>query len=1138
MTLYLFLFAAVAVHIALQYFFIPRMDLKKPGGPKSVKKSAALAVLKYLSTTALLASATYALIILVVLALSLTKPVTSHELGAAVADIQRLQSKYKIFREFWTLWLFLMALLAFVAYRREKRSAARSAAASGAGEPLPQLPPNEEMEELMRRIDECSRRINILEQSWVRTDEELAVRKRDISREVERLNALLREADVRRRASAETPAEEDAASGSYPRLRRLFASKGFLKTLEGTTRSLGYLGTVLLVLCVVGVNVPVLHGALADRALRLSELQVEASKDEARRSFDRVTAEEGVGTPAPLTDEDRRMVREAARLFEQAFTSSNDLRKRKDEDDDDNKSRAVFYTRSFLVRDQIVGDFRRNPPGGPDSHGPYDPPDDAGPSPRGPRGPNNEGPSGTGGARGQRGRRNDVGVEPHRGGGDDGGSHGGAGAGGGGTGGGGPQERPLPPSPSAGGGVDDLRARAVSDDHGPRTMLGERAAEAFENELARRPSLRAKLRAKLAAYKASFSEPFEPLDLGKFAFGEAVGYAVDNSWQPPNEVARQVTKVGQTAIKDAAKNIFARAVRGGKATYERTVGRMYQTLVCRYFSDVAGDAGFADAVEHVQEGLPELPVLTEEEAAALREVALGLPREDSLFVKVSGSYTQSPPALPLNEAERAENEAEAARLRKTVGGRGGRGLSEEERGLVDSYEDHYPGRAGSEAETPKGRLLAAAGEDVTATKSQNLLSQSRDFSSLKQSVDVGGILMGRAPEPDSKGGDFRDLRWEEDGGALTIFLRRADGSETAVGPFEKSLVHQALGYVADGRKVVVTIILAGPVRRKVMLHPALADTQLGRDIVEFDKLVFRFVDDCEPGRKQSDDLTVAQLTLYDIADGLRRLGVLREAGRRGLLTTKLRKTLSEDAAWESRVFGNAKLYGSLRPALLEAEGLERPENSILAWGKAYFDQTLVRDVKRCAAQHGDHLAAVHVCLSDAFGENAHYASVDTMNAWLGRAGAPDLSWRSIAEELPYRTDPDLSFLGHAGGDDPAEQLWPFQFRYEIAFPVEAPFRNVSDTSDAYRTPWEFSGLRGLIAEKVWRGVESDAGLRTLYKRVRDFTVLQRLFRTSLDGGLGLRFPVEKLVTLTRETSGSLSSINTPRWDDERLRKCD
>lgn len=1108
MTLYLFLIASLVIHISLQYILIPRLEAKEKVGPKKLKHSVTLAVLRYLSTTALLVSATYILIVVLVFVLSLTRPVTSAEFGAAITNLQWFQSKYKIFRDFWTLWLFLMLLLAWLAYRRVKTEGSKdSEKARGehravAEEPAPSLPPNEEMEDLMRKISECAQKAKRLEQSWVRSDQELAIRQGELHAEIEKLRIEFRNADLRRRTSFVPPVEEAKEAESNSQLPRFFASKGFLRTLEGTSRSLGYVGTVLLVLSVIGVNVPVLDRALANRVLHLNELQVELNRNEAQRSFAKVMAEERDNGGQQITQEDSRVIEEVAHLFEQFFTSSNDLQKEKDDDN----NHVPFLTRSGSVRDHIVMEFRAKPPG------PFNPTDDGprvgpkGPNDKGPNGPKPSGPSGPG---------NDTGGgEPPRGSGGDPGRDLG--------------EKPTGPSSPKDGTNADLRSRLARDD-APQSKLGEQFAHALKRGVAGRPSLLEKLRVKFRAYKASFREPAEPLDIGKFAFGEAVGSAVDNSWQAPNEVAGQLKKVGQTAFKDMAKRLFEQAAHGGNITFEGSVGRMYQIRVSKFFTDIAGESDLGDALKHVRDGLPNEPVLTNEEIKALRVVVRELPRKEQLFTELVDSYQKKPPALAYNEAELAENEKAAQELRKTRGA-GAQDLSSEELKLVDSYEDHYPGRLGSEADTPKGRLLAANGKVRNYFDSEKLLTQSRDFSSLKQSVDVGGILMGRSPETTSNAGDFRDVRWTTNGESMMIFVRRADGLEVSAGPFASSLVHQALAYVADNRKVVVTIISGGEGRRRVMLHPALVDTPLGQDIIEFDKLVFRFVNRCDRTRNQSDKLISAQLLLYELALNLRKLALLKQWQSEGRLTSAGLKDLSAYAAWEGRVFRNQKIYEAVRPALAESEGLEQPEKSILARGKAFFDPALVKDVRTCAYHSNNDFSSFHQCLSSVLSLSSEPTSEEKVKLWW--QPSPTLAWRSIAEELPYQADANLSFLTRVDSADPVEALWPFQFRYEIAFPVNALYGSPPANSDAYRTPWEFTGLRDLIAKKVHGGIQSNAELPSLYQRVRDFTLLQRLFRTSLEGGLGERFPIEKLVILTRVTAGNLGPGKTSRWDPQ------
>ena len=1107
MTLFLFLLAAILVYVSLQYVLIPRLDPKGATEPKTIKGSALLAVSKYLSTTAFLAAVTYLLFLILMCVLSLTSPVSSNELGAAVAKLQWFESKFKIFREFWVVWLFLMLLLAYIAYRRDKKAVA---AQKKMPEPeLPYLPPNEEMEEISRKIAECEQRARRLEQSWVRTDAELRTRQNELEREREKLQVELREADIRRRVPLPSPEQESSLN-----VRRFFASKGFFKTLQASTRSLGYIGTVLLALCVIGVNSPVIDGQLENRVLHLDELQVELTKDEAEKSFTRVMSEVKTDPAAqPLSPEDEQVIRETARLFEVFFTSSENLQT----DKDDDKKHIAFVTRSQVVRDQIVSEFRRTPP---DVASPFNP---------GPPNPGSQPPNKGGGGGGSGPKRGGPNPDRPSAPGDNGGSS----RGGGGSPNTSGPDKPLEPKPAAPA-TDEplytLRERITRQDGGPQSALGESVADSLRKGVAGRPGLLAKLKAKLAEFKASFKEPLVPLDLGKFAVGEAIGVAVDNSWQPPNELAGQVRKVGRAAFKDVATQIFARAQRSGGTTFEKSMKRMYETFICRFFSDVAGPDSLGDALAHVRDGVPQKPVMTQQETAALREVARELRGEETLFTELVESYKLNPAAMAYNETELLENRKEAEQLRKTVLNHRGK-LTAEDITKVDSYEDQFPGRSGTD--TPKSRLLAEnGGSEPFSYDSTKLLAQSRDFSSLQQSPKLGGILMGRSPE--SATGDFRDLRWTMNDQSITLYLRRADGSELAAGPFEKSLIPQSLAYVADDRKVVVTIVTAGKDWRKVLLHPAFVDTRLGLDIIEFDKLVFRFVTSCDPNVKRWNKLIYGQVALYDIALTLRQVSVLQRLESMGRLRDKELAELNALAGAVDAAFSNAKTQDYLRAAIQDPEGLRVPERSVIAWGKAYFDPTLVDSLTTCASGADGDLDAFRACLSSRFLESTYLASGETMQEWFNPP--PHLSPRSIAEELSYRSDNDLSFLKHEGNGSAAENLWPFQFRYEFAFPAKAP--DGSEPDSGSRKPWEFVQLRDLVANKVSAGVEADSELRPLYKRMRDFTVLQRLFRTTLEGKLGNDFPIEKLTMLMSATRGSVATFKTPRRDVAKPNKCE
>jgi hypothetical protein len=408
---------------------------------------------------------------------------------------------------------------------------------------------------------------------------------------------------------------------------------------------------------------------------------------------------------------------------------------------------------------------------------------------------------------------------------------------------------------------------------------------------------------------------------------------------------------------------------------------------------------------------------------------------------------------------------------------------------------------------------------------------------------VGGVLVGRAPDKVAGGVDFRDLSWTIAGGdEVTLRMKRADGAEVTLGPFRKDIVNDALVYVADDRKVVVTIQTsfsedAKVSKKRVLLHPALVDTALGNDVVEFDGLVFKLTKG-DPQRKASERTIESQQWLYDLAWYNRQLAVYEILLERGLDDSTL-NWVEAEAARNGRVIkfllGDRTAAAAIQFGLRDSQKQAGADNALLRKYPGYFDAELVRDMEVCAKRSYDSGDIFGKCVQgEVRGRGVSSVPKETMIKWLGRP--VDTAPRSIAEEMPFEVDAGLNFLRPGDSTQTTAQLWPFEFRYEIAFPADAPFLPDTQKTGDYRTPWEYSELRGLIVEKVAGGVGGDAKTRELFRRVRDFTLLQRLFRVSLDGGLGDQFPIEKLVGLARATAGGDRGQATPRWEAEAVRE--
>jgi hypothetical protein len=398
---------------------------------------------------------------------------------------------------------------------------------------------------------------------------------------------------------------------------------------------------------------------------------------------------------------------------------------------------------------------------------------------------------------------------------------------------------------------------------------------------------------------------------------------------------------------------------------------------------------------------------------------------------------------------------------------------------------------------------------------------------------VGGVLVGRAPQSVAEDVDFRDLSWAVDGKEVTLRLKRGDGSVVTLGPYDRDVANAALLFVADGRKVAVTIQTSfqenGTLWKRVYLHPALADTALGHDVIEFDEFVFRFT----KGHSQVDAATqrvASQELLYNLAWSYRRRALCQfVVERQGAASASsyMNDQMRLDTEYIGRTLARPESMAVIRRGLREAEKIDDRQTSFLLKYPAHFDPELLSTIVGCGEQSGESAEAFGSCVQDETRTRGMKEGVtkEKMSQWL--ASPVDTHHRSIAEEESFGVDAGLSFLSPGEAEKTTASLRPFEFRYEIAFPPRPPFLPKGEKEDSYLTPWEYKELRTIIAEKVLEGVQAEARTRTVFRRVREFTMLQRFFRTTLDGGLGGQFPIEKLVGLTRATASR--KRETPRW---------
>ena len=142
--------------------------------------------------------------------------------------------------------------------------------------------------------------------------------------------------------------------------------------------------------------------------------------------------------------------------------------------------------------------------------------------------------------------------------------------------------------------------------------------------------------------------------------------------------------------------------------------------------------------------------------------------------------------------------------------------------------------------TDAGRLRKIAPSEASAA-ARTMVSLARSYPALRGYSRVGGVLIGRGPDPDPDHPSLSIDRFSHSilpgpTAALELRLTHDDDTEIALGPYDPAIAHLALAYAADGRPLAVTIIRAGPLRdHKILLHPALVDTGLGCRAIQLDR---------------------------------------------------------------------------------------------------------------------------------------------------------------------------------------------------------------------------------------------------------------------------------------------------------------
>ncbi len=415
--------------------------------------------------------------------------------------------------------------------------------------------------------------------------------------------------------------------------------------------------------------------------------------------------------------------------------------------------------------------------------------------------------------------------------------------------------------------------------------------------------------------------------------------------------------------------------------------------------------------------------------------------------------------------------------------------------MVAEYEDHFavdPTRTST-----ADRLFKTWGEKVDDRVPALALRRARDFERSGEYISTGGVVFGRTDSEVIGSLDFIDLTWKMDGNLVSLVLVPAKGAPIVLDRLSRDVVRSALGFAADDRKTVVTVVNAAAGVQKVLLHPLLVDTAVGCAVTSLDHVVF----DALPSDKDNElsrafDSYGAALELYKEA----YLEYI--AQRLGAVEHKL--------SVEGQAFLDELRIGlTARRDAIERRAPRSADPRTVFRGRKQFSPIVVKALERCVSQ-----PEVAPCIEAELRDRARATSASDLSDLP--AGVVTIQPVSGVRESPYQITPTLDFARTA------DDRLPFSFLAQYAV-------TAADSNEA--KPVVLETAQPAINREVGRWIAAHPAPRDMtIAHSASFARLQRLFRAALAGELGPRFPVDRLVALARAIrSEGRSGRRTAAW---------
>lgn len=425
---------------------------------------------------------------------------------------------------------------------------------------------------------------------------------------------------------------------------------------------------------------------------------------------------------------------------------------------------------------------------------------------------------------------------------------------------------------------------------------------------------------------------------------------------------------------------------------------------------------------------------------------------------------------------------------------------------LSSFGDYFPGYEGEEKKTAKGKTTSNSSNSSSRNygSSKAASVRSRSYGKLRGFSRIGGVLIGRMPTGEDKL-DVVDINWKKENGHYLLALIFENGKEVTIGKFNPAIIHLALGYVADGRVTTITMVQSDPLYDlRILLHPALVDTGLGCRAIRLDQVADETTSENTKLKelRQNENLKISNAKLlYSFAWAVR----LKQISKNN---QDIAEKIPEYLTYANNVISE---YSSEVQKIL-AKGNYNFE--FISSKLDFYDKNLVKIIKSCM-----NIESYQQCIN----QNSPLTVSTTNPTWL-YPPAKTTEWSGVRER-EYTVDKKLNFLLSSQHDE----LWPLRFMVQTVFTTQPDFvdggENYSDSN-----PWEFEAVNKLLMETITNNISKKPKLKSIIKDMKEFAILQRLFRVTFNDKFSKEFPIEKLATLAKETKPYLSGYHrTLRW---------